>query len=79
MVRATSVRSLADSTGRYLVSSLTFDGHDFLDMSRSKEGWGRAKNIADKTGGMSFEIFKAVLTDLVKSAARNAAQGKPMY
>ena len=49
------------SSGGYHFRRLTWNGHDFLDNSRSPEVWNAAKKVA---GGMSFTVFCNVLTQL---------------
>ncbi len=40
---------------------MTWEGHEFLDASRSPERWERAKRAAKGVGGFAFEVFKNVL------------------
>ena len=48
---------------------ITWAGHEFLDASRNKSLWAKAKKIAlDKTGALSFEVLKAILIQLGKDA-----------
>lgn len=48
---------------------ITWAGHEFLDASRNKILWVRAKKIAlEKTGAISFEVLKAILIQLGKDA-----------
>jgi hypothetical protein len=48
---------------------LTWAGHEFLDASRDESRWTKAKDIVlKKGGGLTFEVLKAVLIDLMKSA-----------
>jgi hypothetical protein len=62
-------------TNMYLNDSLldgiriTWSGHEFLDASRSKPTWEKAKQIViQKTGVLSFELVKTVLVQLAKQA-----------
>lgn len=53
---------------------LTWSGHEFLDSSRSKTMWEKAKSITlEKTGTISFEILKSVLIQLAKRAVDEIA------
>ncbi len=80
LLKAIDVTCLADQSPQYLVISITFEGYDFLDMARSKEVWRRAKDtVAAIGGGTSFEVFKAVLAEVGKSAAMNVLQGKAAF
>ncbi len=50
------------------VRRLTWKGHDFLDAVRSDTIWKKAKEQLSKVGGSaSLEIFKALLSQLVKA------------
>jgi hypothetical protein len=50
----------------YLVTGLTWDGHDFLEASRDETRWRNAKEmIAKKGGGMVFDVVKQVLVKLL--------------
>ena len=48
---------------------LTWAGHEFLDAARDESQWSKAKAIVlKKSGGLSFDVLKAVLIDLVKKS-----------
>lgn len=48
---------------------LTWAGHDFLDTAREDTRWKRAMTVvADKGGTIAFDILKALLTSLAKTA-----------
>ncbi len=52
---------------------ITWVGHEFLDACRSESTWEKAKKIAfEKTGSITFEIVKTVLTQLAKQAISGA-------
>jgi hypothetical protein len=52
------------------VNGLTWEGHEFLEKSRNKSLWERAKeNARGATGGLSIEVLTAVLTKLAVHAA----------
>src|SRR4051812_7449391 len=59
-----TVDSLFPAEGEVCVPRrLTWAGHEFLDASRKDTIWQTAKRIAvEKTGGLSFDVLKAVLT-----------------
>ena len=54
------VEAIHDSCG-YAIRRLTWDGHEFLDNSRTPEVWNAAKESA---GHLSFGVFGAVLNHL---------------
>jgi hypothetical protein len=45
--------------------SLTWKGHEFLDLARDQERWNRAKAIVAKIGGAPISVWMKVLTDLM--------------
>ena len=48
---------------------LTWEGHEFLEASRNDNIWENAKRIiTEKTGGVTFDVLKALLLDLVKKS-----------
>ena len=50
-------------------TSLTWEGHEFIEAARDEAMWERAKRLMiDRGGGLSFEVLKAVLIDLVKTS-----------
>lgn len=54
--------------GFYGIQNLTWAGHEFLDASRDKSLWERAKvKLGSKFSSVSFEIMKELLVSLVKS------------
>lgn len=49
---------------------LTYAGHEFLDAARKETFWQKAKDVAlEKTGGMSLDLLKTILTKLATDAA----------
>lgn len=47
----------------YFIKCLTWEGHEFLEASRSPKIWNNAlKVIKDKGLGMSFDVLKALLS-----------------
>ncbi len=51
------------------IRGLTWEGHEFLDSARNDTIWKKAKSLVQtKTGTLSFEILKATLNTLIKSA-----------
>jgi len=55
------IKGKLDQGQRFTVYSITWEGYDFLDNSRSPEVWNAAKKAA---GHMSFTVFCSVLTKL---------------
>jgi hypothetical protein len=51
-------------------SRLTWQGHEFLDGVRSDTLWSSAKaETFEKTGGLAFDVLKAVVASLAKRSA----------
>lgn len=47
--------------------SLTWEGHEFLDASRSQSTWEKAKALVlSKSGTLSFELLKEALVAISK-------------
>lgn len=49
----------------YSVSSLTFDGHEFLDNIRSPKVWTETKSIAGKVGSVSLDVIGQIASNVV--------------
>jgi len=48
---------------------LTWSGHEFIDEARKDSLWQKAKKIVlEKTGGLTFEGLKIVLTQLIRDS-----------
>lgn len=55
--------------GAPLVRGLTWAGHEFVEKSRDKGLWEKAKGLTiEKTGGLAVEVLSTVLTSLAKKA-----------
>jgi hypothetical protein len=51
------------------VSRLTWSGHEFIDNARNDTQWRRARSlVAEKAGGVSLGVLKAVLVEAAKAA-----------
>ena len=51
---------------QFVVKRMTSAGHEFLDLSRRDTIWEKAKkDVKDQTGGLSLEILKRTLIDLL--------------
>ncbi|MDB5295835.1 MAG: uncharacterized protein JWO31_1818 [Phycisphaerales bacterium] len=64
------VTTRSDDGIRFLISRLTWAGHEFLDAARDDTAWAKAKGIAAKAGGGGIEVLKSVLGELAKDTAR---------
>ncbi len=50
---------------RVTPTKLTWNGHEFLDLSRDQDRWNQAKAIISKVGGAPISVWVKVLTDLI--------------
>ena len=50
----------------YLISGLTWDGHDFLDSIRDPVIWQETKEGVKKAGGFSLELLSDLAKGLIK-------------
>ena len=54
------------SNGREVVpQSLTWKGHEFLDLARDQKRWNQAKTTIAKTGSAPISVWMKVLNDLI--------------
>jgi len=57
-----------------IVTSLTWNGHEFLDLARNETSWRKAvTGLQKKTGSIAFGALKACLTEIAKEAAKAIA------
>src|SRR5260370_41876633 len=54
-----------DSTMHSATRSLTWKGHEFLDLARDQDRWNRAKAIIAKVGGGPISLWMKVLNELM--------------
>jgi hypothetical protein len=54
-------------------TSLTWKGHEFLDLARDQERWNRAKAIIGRIGSAPISVWMKVLTDLMLQGIDTAA------
>src|SRR4051794_317878 len=65
LIEGTDVTSTASSGPEVIPTSLTWKGHEFLDLARDQERWNRAKAIIAKVGSAPISVWVKVLTDLL--------------
>lgn len=49
----------------YMIKSISFIGHQFLDTVRSPEIWRQTKSLTSKFEGVTIEILSQVATNLI--------------
>ena len=61
----------------YVPRCLTWAGHQFIDAARKDTLWQKGKSLVlEKTGGLSFDVLKAVLIKLATDAVLGSGSGK---
>jgi len=73
LINGEMIKTMGRETPEFLITRLTWNGHEFLDTIKNDTVWTKTKKSFNKSGiSMSFEIIKSVATDtattLVKSA-----------
>lgn len=54
-----------DDTCGYLISDITYLGHEFLQSIKSDTVWNDVKSISKKVGSMSFPIISSIASSLL--------------
>jgi len=49
----------------FIIRSITWNGHDFLDNIRDKTVWDKTKEKASKVGGASIPILSAIAKEMI--------------
>ncbi len=61
LIEARLIAAMSDEFDCW-VNSLTWAGHKFLEAAKDNNRWEKVKRLLlEKTGGLSFEVFKAAL------------------
>ena len=68
LVTGSDVTAHGDPGPQAIISSLTWQGHEFLDAARDPSLWRQAKEVVEKVGTAPIQVWTSVLTDLVKSS-----------
>ena len=53
-------------------SSITWKGHEFLDVARDQERWNQAKSIIARVGSAPIAVWTKVLSDLLLKSVEKA-------
>lgn len=57
----------ADNSPMWIYSSITWDGHEFLDAVKNETIWNKIKtNVAEKGGSIPFDVLKLLAVDYAK-------------
>jgi len=73
LVEACDVSHSGSHSPEAIITSLTWDGHEFLGASKDEGIWSKAKEAVGATGGMALDVLKSVLVGLAADAAKKAA------
>lgn len=65
LIEAVDVTTMSSAGPEAMPSSLTWSGHEFLDLARDQTRWNRAKVTIDKVGGAPISVWMKVLNDLM--------------
>jgi hypothetical protein len=61
------VHKSMDGTLEGIPIRMTWEGHEWLDLARNNRTWKNTRRLVkEKTGSVSFEIMKAILTKMAK-------------
>jgi hypothetical protein len=65
LIEGSDATTVSSAGPEGLPRSLTWKGHEFLDLARDQDRWNRAKAIIAKLGGAPISVWMKVLTDLM--------------
>ncbi len=65
-----------NDTCDYLISDITYKGHEFLQSIKSDTTWNDVKNVTKKVGSISFPIISSIASSIL-SKVISAAMGIP--
>ncbi|MDX5595326.1 DUF2513 domain-containing protein [Pseudovibrio sp. SPO723] len=56
--------------GTYIIDSITWDGHDFLDSVQDDEIWEKTKEGAKKVGGFTVDLLVGIAKSYLEAKAK---------
>jgi Hypothetical protein (DUF2513) len=65
LIEAIDVTTMHSSGPEAMPSSLTWKGHEFLDLARDQARWNRAKSTIENVGGAPISVWMKVLNNLM--------------
>jgi hypothetical protein len=65
LIEATTTTHMRSSGPEALPRSLTWKGHEFLDLARDQDRWNRAKAVVANVGGAPIAVWMKILTELM--------------
>ena len=67
LARGTDVTTMGSQAPEFLVTSLTWAGHEFAEAARDETGWKKTvATVVEKGGAITFEVLKQLLSGLMK-------------
>jgi hypothetical protein len=69
LASGTELTTRGSSSPTARLRSLTWEGHEFLDAAREPGRWQQAKAVIEQVAAAPFDVWKAVLIDLVKQSS----------
>ena len=72
LIEGVDVTNTESAGPEAIPTSLTWKGHEFLDLARDQERWHQAKAIVAKVGGAPISVWTKVLTDLTLQGVNRA-------
>lgn len=73
LIEAVVVTGSGSAGPEAMPSSLTWKGHEFLDLARDQARWNRAKSTIEKVGGAPISVWLKVLNDLMMQSVELAS------
>jgi hypothetical protein len=65
LIEATDVTTMHSKGPEAMPRSLTWKGHEFLDLARDLKRWNQAKGIIGRVGSAPISVWMKVLQDLI--------------
>lgn len=65
LIEGSDITHTASKGPAAIPTSLTWKGHEFLDLARDQERWNRAKATIARVGSAPISVWTKVLTDLL--------------
>jgi hypothetical protein len=65
LIEGSDVTTMASRGPEVIPRSLTWRGHEFLDLARDQKRWNQAKAVINKVGSAPISVWMKVLNDLM--------------
>ena len=60
--------STLENSYSFIITRLTWEGHEFLDSARDDGHWSQAKGVAEKAGAWGFSAISNILASIATEA-----------